>query len=413
MFKKERQLIEFLEKHAYLIILVIATILAVLMRWYGRDMRSGDYDIYLVNWFNDIKANGGFMALRNQVGDYNIAYQTVIAFLTGLPMDPLYSYKIVSIVFDFVLAAGTGILACDVKYGKFSIKLFTAAYGLVLFLPAIFINSAFWAQCDSIYVSFIVLGLYFIRKERFVIGFLFMGLSLAFKLQMIFILPFIIYLYVSNKKFSFTHILWIPVTLYLSTIPALVVGRKWTAFYDIYANQTNTYNEMTLNVPNFWWVSGGFYEYLKMPAIIMAVMILGFGLLFIIKYKVKLTDNRNYLLIAAWSVWTCLNFLPAMHERYLVPLLILLLIMALYDLKRYAKYFVFMAMILVIVYGRFLFGTNFDFTIASLSFNAFYAYFSYEVFVTCRGKAPDEGEKRSSGSGIRVRLRGRDFIYKE
>ena len=384
MFEAERKLISFFEKHAYIIFLVIVTIFAILVRYHGKDMASGDYNVFLGNWYEEIKNNGGLNALSTQTGDYNVLYQFFIALFTYLPIEPLHAYKLLSCIFDFSLATGCGLLICNLKYEKFDWKIFTIIYSAVLFLPPVFRNSAFWAQCDSIYVSFIIWAFLMMRKERFTLAFILFGVSLSFKLQMIFVLPFIIYYYFSSRKFSLFQTLWIPVVLYISTLPALIKGRSWTTFYDIYANQTQTYTDMTLNVPNYWWIQGGFPAFLRIPAIFMALIILGTALLIIIKYRVNVTNKRMFLLLSSWSVWTCVTFLPSMHERYMYALDILLLLMVVLDAKKYLKFFVFTSIISIIVYGKFLFGTNFDFVIASWLFVAMYAYYSYTVFCECR-----------------------------
>ena len=59
----------------------------------------------------EISRGGGLASLRHQTGNYNVLYQTAIALMTYLPMNPLTKYKALSILFDYVLAAGTGVLA--------------------------------------------------------------------------------------------------------------------------------------------------------------------------------------------------------------------------------------------------------------------------------------------------------------
>ena len=380
----EKRVIEFLEKNACSIFMLIATLLSILVRWYGMDMMSGDYNTFLAGWYDEIKNNGGLNALSQQVGDYNIAYQFIISLFTYTPIYPLHAYKIFSIIFDYSLAFGTACLVVSLKHKNFEMKTFVLAYSAVLFLPTVFINSAYWAQCDCIYVSFIVWALYFLRKEKFTLAFILFGVSLAFKLQMVFIVPFILYYYVSTKKFSIVKLLWIPVMLFISSLPAVFNGRPVTTFIDIYLDQTDRYPSMNMNFANYWWVSGGHYEYLKMPAIFMTLILFGAAMILIVKLKVDVNNNRLFLLIASWGVWTCINFLPGMHDRYGYLLDILFFALVFVDYRKYLKFFVFTYMISVILYGRFLFNTNMDLTIPAFSFVAMYVYFSYVVYEECR-----------------------------
>ena len=384
MYSKERKIIEFLEKHVSIILIIVATVLSAGIRYKGREFVSGDIDCYLVPWYNTIEANGGIKALSEQVGDYSIAYQFIIAILTYIPIKAIYAYKLFSAIFDYFLSVGVGLLICELKHNKFVMKDFAVCYSALLFLPSIFINSSYWGQCDAIWVSFIVWGLYMFRKGYITKGFIFWGLSLSFKLQFVFIFPFIIYLYVSEKRFSVIKFLWLPTVLFISTLPGILMGRDWLSFIKIYTSQSSSYEQMTLNAPNYWWVQGGYYDFMKKPAIIMTLMLLTAGLVYIVRYKINTNNNRVFILMACWSVWTVVNFLPSMHERYFYLLDILMFVLVFVDFKQYFKFFCFLMIIAVIVYGRYMFNTNFDPYIPSMAFLVMYSYFSYKVFFECR-----------------------------
>lgn len=394
MYKTERRAIEFLEKNAYLIFIAIATVLSLILRWHGRNVESLDYTVCFRQWFYYICYGGGFHALVDEVGNYNVLYQFIIAFLTKLPIDPLYSIKFVSIVFDYSLAYGCGMLASDLIRNKIDIKVFTPVYTAVLFLPSVFLDSAFWAQCDSIYVSFIIWGLLMLRKKRFNLAFFLMGISLAFKLQLIFIVPFLICLYVSKKEFSLLHFLWLPGTLFLSTLPAIMVGREWTAFIDVYLDQMGCDRLMTCNLPNFWYLFNGNYDHLSGPAVILTIVILGLGLLHLIKNKTDLGHPELFVLMAAWTSLTCVTILPAMHNRYLYLVDMLVLILAAMDIRKYLKFLVFLIILDAVTYSHFLFGASADYNLLSAAYIIVYAYFSYLVYkaddkVCCEGNSND------------------------
>lgn len=73
------------------------------------DFQSDDFNSFLNSWWSIIKLND-FTGLATQVGNYNIPYQVIIYLMTLLPLNALYAYKIVSIIFDFVLAISTAML---------------------------------------------------------------------------------------------------------------------------------------------------------------------------------------------------------------------------------------------------------------------------------------------------------------
>ncbi len=43
---------------------------------------TDDMGGFLLSRYDEIKSNGGFSALKNQTGDYNLLYQTIIAAMT-------------------------------------------------------------------------------------------------------------------------------------------------------------------------------------------------------------------------------------------------------------------------------------------------------------------------------------------
>ena len=63
-------------------------------------------------------------------------------------------------------------------------------------------------------------------------------------------------------------------------------------------------------------------------------------MLAVILKKIDLTLPEVYIGVAAWSAWTCIMFLPAMHERYFYIVDILLLLLALVIPRKYLILFI-------------------------------------------------------------------------
>lgn len=147
--KYENIVVDFLLKHYRAIVLVVLTAIAMMVRWKLRSFQSIDFTDFLLGWFRTLQEGGGFAALADFPGDYNAPYMTVLAFLTYLPMDSLYSIKLVSVIFDLVLAGAAAFLVYTVA--KKDKKFFASiAYVVTLFLPQVILNGAYWGQCDSI-----------------------------------------------------------------------------------------------------------------------------------------------------------------------------------------------------------------------------------------------------------------------
>ena len=91
----ERKFIEFIEKHLSFIYLTAIVLLAAYIRLLGRHFLSGDMDTFLLSWYDQMKEAGGLPGLREQIGDYNIIYQTFIALMTYVPLNPMTMFKAV------------------------------------------------------------------------------------------------------------------------------------------------------------------------------------------------------------------------------------------------------------------------------------------------------------------------------
>ena len=92
-------LYRFIHDHTGIILLVLFTLLAGYARYTMLSFQSDDMKVWLLPWYEEIKANGGLKALSQQVGDYNIPYQTIIALFTYTSIDPVIAYKSLSILF--------------------------------------------------------------------------------------------------------------------------------------------------------------------------------------------------------------------------------------------------------------------------------------------------------------------------
>lgn len=302
-------------KSLSIIFVLVIVLLAIFARYKMLQYKSPDYTVFLERWFNQIKELGGISALKYNIGDYNVPYITIMAILTYIPISPIYTIKAVSIFFDFVGAIFAGLLVNEFTKEKKNMKIMPyIVFAVILFLPTVLMDSALWGQCDMIYVSFILMSLYFLKKDKTIISFICLGIAFAFKLQFIFILPIYLLLYLRSKKISIFHFLIIPLVNFVMCLPALIMGRSLKDCIMIYFNQTGTYTSLTLNYPNLYNVFGEFFETQTTILIIFTLVILGIIAFYLIYKKVDIKSNmiKLGLLFALIMVY----FLPRMHERY-------------------------------------------------------------------------------------------------
>lgn len=356
MFNTEKKIISWLEKNRYLLFIAVITVIGLFVRIRGFNFKSLDYKNFLELWFNRTEELGGLNALSVQVGEYSITYQFLIALLTYLPFDSLFCYKILSIVFDYLLAWSVGHFLC-VLSGKKDKLLFSLGYSIVLLCPTVVLNSAVWAQCDSIYSFFCVMSLCFLFEKKDIRAFVFLGLAFAFKLQTVFILPFFVYYYFTEKRFSLLHFGISAAAFYASCLPGFIYGRGLLDPIKIYILQTNIYHKVSINIPNLWSLVGGNAYTLSPMATGFALVVFGVVLLLLIGKSGLLLKPERFLALAAWTVWTAVILLPEMHDRYMYLADLLLIALAIIN-HRYIIFAVASVCVSLITYGIFLYNTD-------------------------------------------------------
>ena len=311
----ERKLLSKIDRNLPWIVAFAVTVLGVLIRLSLRKIVSSDATYFLLPWYKKIAMNG----LYEQVGDYNLLYQFLIWVMTKLPLPPLYAYKALSCAGDVLLSVGAALWAGQIaEENKLWKSIWT--YTAVMLCPIVFINSAAWAQCDAIFTAFAIWGLYFLEKERYNWAIISLGMSFAFKLHAVFILPVYLFVYFSRRKFSILRFSLVPVVMIAISSPMLFWGRNLMDTFRIYYQQTSTYPGMAHNYPSFWVLlcnpdSVSQYNNLKIAAILFVFCILAAIMVWWIRENYA-TTGKNLLIMAFLLSYTCVLFLPAMHERY-------------------------------------------------------------------------------------------------
>ena len=366
MMKLERKTFNILYRNSWCILIVFSTIMSLIVRFSMIDYISGDMNQYLIPWFESISSRGGVTALGTPVGDYNIAYQTLIALLSYIPLAPSVLYKFSSSLFDFLSAYTVYNVIIHITGNR---KLATIGYSLAVILPSVVMNSALWGQCDSIYVSFCLLGLYFLLKKKYNRCFIAIGIAFAFKLQTVFLLPLFLFLYVKEQEFSIIKFAWIPIMMVVLSLGGILQGLPVEEVFKIYYRQTKSGSFMSMNYPSFWTImvpnySEKYYNEMHIYAMLFPIIVLAIYMVILMDKKEKL-GNLDILSIAFLFFFTCIYFLPNMHERYGYFLIILGLILSLLD-HRMIPMYILMTVIDMITYANYFFGMKPDWQILSI-----------------------------------------------
>lgn len=212
------------------------------------DFVTADYISFLTKWV-DMFREGGFPMLAENVGDYNLLYQYFLLLVSKAPLHDLYLIKLLTVLFDYLLA-----LAMMRAAGRFAgEKAALPVFLTVMALPTALLDGACWAQCDSVYVFFIVMSLYFLATDRPMRSAVFLSVAFAFKLQTIFFFP-VVLLGLIHKKYRLRDALAFFAAYIVTMLPALIAGRPFFDALSVYANQSmgQYYDRLTYNAPNLY-----------------------------------------------------------------------------------------------------------------------------------------------------------------
>ncbi|WP_354641141.1 glycosyltransferase 87 family protein [Kitasatospora camelliae] len=291
------------------------------------DHESSDYHYFLGPWYRHIASHGGFHALADAgFSDYNVPYLYLMAALTYLPVGAVAGIKWISMVFDLVLAYYAFRITA-LRRPEHSWHAFGAA-ATVLFLPTVVTNSGWWGQADAIFTAFLVGGVYHVLRRRPWWACAFFGVALAFKLQAVFLFPFLLVM-VLVRRLPWRSLLAVPAAYLLLDVPAFLLGADPWRLLTVYARQPDTYKQLTLNAPSV-------YEFVSWPGDTdgvrsAGVLVAGGVVLTLVALAARSrgwvggrgaqapadgAEQTRILLVATASAIAVPFLLPSMHERY-------------------------------------------------------------------------------------------------
>ncbi len=327
------------------VLTVAVVVLALGLRRLMFPAESDDYRYFLHPWYEFISGHGGFQALKDTgFSDYNVPYLYVLAALSHLPVHDLAGIKVVSTMFD-LLAAYVTFLIVDLRHPERSWRPY-AAGAVVLFLPTVAANSGWWGQADSVYSTLALAGVYAVLRHRPWWACTFLGVALAFKLQAVFVFPFLLVMLLT-RRVPWRALLAVPAAYLLLDVPALLIGADPGRLLTVYARQTGTYPALSMNAPSVYefFQVGDYTDAVRTAGVLVTGLVVlalvalvvlrrpGRGRLFAGGWQQELTDTQ-IVLLATCSVVLVPFLLPSMHDRYFYLADVLSVIAAFYAPER-------------------------------------------------------------------------------
>ena len=375
----EKKFLSKIDQYFPVLVVFLVSVIACLLRYTLRHILTRDAIAFLLPWFEEISQKG--LYTQASECDYNLLYQFLIWVMTRFPLEPLHLYKILSCIGDYLLAGFAALLVYQLD-SKNRLWNSIAVYAAVLLNPVCFLNSAAWAQCDALFTSFAILGLYFLEKERYNWSLISLGISFSFKLQAVFFMPIYLFVYFTRRKFSIVRFSLIPAAMVATSIPLLFWGRNILETFYVYLRQSGAYTHMALNYPTFWTLVCSMtepqhYFYLKKAAIMLTVCILAFFMILWLRKKYA-AKGRNMLIMTFILIYTCVLFLPSMHERYGYPYEICAILLAVL-IPKTVPLCLGLLLVSLCTYGTYIFEIPINYTVLAIANIALYVAYYYAL----------------------------------
>lgn len=318
------------KKPWHAVVCAVLLALAFSLRAACFDMETGDYRDFLTRWLSFYQSSGGFRAFGEIPPwcNYHVPYLYFLALFSYLPYSGLHLIKILSVLFDLVLA-----WSCMKLVGRAtrSVGLRLGCFFAVLFWPTVFLNGAVWGQCDSIYAAFLLLGIWLALEEKPVLSMVMMALSFGFKLQAVFVLPIIFVLLIA-RKYKWYHLLVFPLAYLILILPAVLMGRPLWETVFFYLNQTGSVGDgLNYNSSSVFAIFQNIPEDQQKSAAavgIVAACLYLLNLLAIAFVKRRELTDRSVICLALLMAIGLPFLLPHMHDRYFFPADVLSLVLA-------------------------------------------------------------------------------------
>ena len=266
--------------------------------------------------------------------DYPPGYLYVLLLLEklrkvlDLPFDSdLYTLviKLPSIITD-LLSAGVLLWLGKRKLGERGALLLAAGY---LFCPVVILNSARWGQVDSFCTAILLCSALLLYREWYAPSAILYGFSIACKPQMLIFAPMYLFFAVKRRKWA-----QLPIGIFCAVGTILMTAAPFTEGFDFlwllerYRSTLDYYNYYSINAYNFWTLIGWNWKtlpdglaktLLTVAAPVVATAGCGFFLL---------RSKRKDALFACVPLLMMVMYLFGikMHERYLFPIFLFLLL---------------------------------------------------------------------------------------
>lgn len=321
---------------------VIFTLLVVglFLRVAAGTIMDGHNDINLFRSWAQVAASNLFQFYSNaKSADYPPLYIYVLGLIGKMSTLSYFKdyfillLKIPSIAADIITAYF--IYKLGKKYLSSIISILLAAF--YIFNPAVFIDSTFWGQVDSVFTLLIVLAVFLLAEKRILASSAVFAVAVLMKPQGIIFLPILFFELVRkrNIKNFIKAASAALITALIIILPFSLNGQNPLWIFKLYSNTISEYPYASVNGFNFFSLIGA--NYVKNTEKLFIFSYHTWGMIFIIIttliswFVYVRNNNRKYVsAIALLQIAGVFTFSVGMHERYLFPAVALSLLALIY-----------------------------------------------------------------------------------
>lgn len=313
------------------LILIVGIILAIALRVSLVNFETLDFREFHGAWYEFIQNNGGLLALKYPFSNNTPLYQYLLVLASYFNLSAIQAVKLIPAIFDFLNAFFVYKIV-RLKYPLGPLPYY--AFLVALFAPTVVLNGSFWGETDMLYTSCLVACLYFLLKKRETPALVMFGLAFSFKLQAMFLAPFLLILLL-KRAVSWKQFLLIPGVYLITLIPAWLVGRPLPELLKLYLGQTDKYQALSMNAPTLYqWMPNDLYDFLYPAGLLYCAAMVFLFVTVVYKSRLRLTDERM-IALATLSVLIVPYFLPKMHDRFFFPADVISILFAFYFPSRF------------------------------------------------------------------------------
>jgi Gpi18-like mannosyltransferase len=318
-------------RYAEFLLVGVLIALAVLARWEGWRVKTGDMEIFF-QWYHQLKAAGGWRGIDQEIGNYNAPFSYIMALITLLPGPLILKFKAIFVVFDVVLAFFTYKISA-LRWPNSRVPI--AAALIVVLLPTVVVNASFWGQIDAMWAAPALGAVYFLLRGNPWWGVGLCGFAVAIKPQGIFVFPLLALLVLAGR-IPWRALLAAPAVYLALDLPALIAGRDPVELLSVYSldRQSHWVNGLTFNAPSIWAImpASTRMQDIKSVGNVLAIAAVVGVIYVLIVRRLELTPARIVTAAALFSILMPF-LLPGMHERYFFLADVMTLVLAIYRPK--------------------------------------------------------------------------------